>query len=229
MQPEKPNRITAVLLGATGLVGKALLQQLLDRGTYAVKGFVRRSTGITHPNLEEHLVDFDRLPEWTELIQGEVLFIAMGTTRRKAGSKAAQYKVDYTYPYEVAQKAASAGFKHCVLVSSIGANARSRLFYLRIKGELEEALKGLHFPQLTILRPSLLTGEREEKRWMEEMAGTWMPRLIRLFPALSGRRPIPGSLVARAMRIAVEGKGTDAFKVFEGAEIFHLAGDAGEK
>lgn len=229
MQPEKPNKTTAILLGATGLVGDALLQQLLESGNYVVKAFVRRSTGITHPNLEEHLVDFDRLPQWAELIQGEVLFIAMGTTRRKAGSKKAQYKIDYTYPYEVAQKAASAGFKHCVLVSSIGANARSRLFYLRIKGELEESLKALHFHKLTILRPSLLTGEREEKRWMEEMAGIWMPRLIRLFPALSGRRPIPGSVVARAMRKAVEGKETDAFKVFEGAEIFDLAGEAGEK
>jgi uncharacterized protein YbjT (DUF2867 family) len=220
---------TALILGATGLVGKALLQQLLDSDDYAVKVLARRSSGISHPNLEEHLVDFDRLPEWARLIQGEVLFIAMGTTRRKAGSKEAQYKVDYTYPYEVAKKAASAGFKHCVLVSSIGANARSRLFYLRIKGELEEALKGLHFPRLTILRPSLLTGEREERRWMEELAAVWMPGLIRIFPGLSSRRPIPGSVVARAMRKAVEGKDTDAFKVFEGAEIFHLAGDAGEK
>jgi uncharacterized protein YbjT (DUF2867 family) len=229
MQPDHQQKRTAVILGATGLVGKALLAQLLDSGAYDVKVFVRRSTGITHPDLDEQLVRFDHLTEWSEMIRGDLLFITLGTTRRKAGSKAAQYAVDFTYPYEVAKKAAAAGVRHCVRVSSLGASARSPFFYLRIKGELEEALKGLNFPRLTILRPSLLTGEREEKRWMEEMAGVWMPRFIRVFPGLSSRRPIPGSVVARAMHKAAEDEGAGAVRVFEGEAIFHLAGDAGEK
>ena len=114
---------TAIVIGATGLVGSALTSQLLEHPEFSgVKVFVRRSTHLSHQKLREHIVDFDKIDDWKHLLQGDVLFSAMGTTLNKAGSKAAQYRIDYTYQYNVAAAAASNGVPAYVLISSAGAS-----------------------------------------------------------------------------------------------------------
>jgi len=130
---------TAIVIGATGLIGNMLVKKLLNDDRYkSVKVFARKSTGLNHPKLEENLVDFDDMVKWKHDITGDELFSAMGTTIRKAKSTSIQYKVDVTYQYEVAKAASENGVRSYFLVSSSGANAKSKLFYLRIKGELDE-------------------------------------------------------------------------------------------
>ncbi|MGC9344211.1 MAG: NAD(P)H-binding protein, partial [Bacteroidales bacterium] len=128
---------TAIIAGATGLVGGHLLEQVLEDPYFdVIIIFVRRTTGIDHPKLTEHIVNFDTPDEWKDRVKGDILFSAMGTTLKQAGSKEAQKKVDYTYQYEVAKMAAAKGVQDYVLVSTPGASPGSMVFYIRIRGEL---------------------------------------------------------------------------------------------
>lgn len=175
---------TALVIGATGLVGTKLVEQLLTNERIStVKVFTRRSLGINQQKLEEHLVDFDNMEQWKNLLTGDVLFSTMGTTLKKAGSKEAQYKIDYTYQFDVARTAADNGVKTYCLVSSAGANPESSVFYSRMKGELDEAVKHLPFDNIFILRPSILAGERNENRTGERI-GLVMARLFTKVPGL---------------------------------------------
>ena len=123
---------TALVLGATSLVGSHLLNMLLEDGQYAaVKVFVRRKIDMQHPRLQVQVVDFDRPETWHRELKGEVLFSTLGTTLRQAGSQDAQYRVDYTYQHEAARAAAANGVETYVLVSSAGADANARVFYSR--------------------------------------------------------------------------------------------------
>jgi uncharacterized protein YbjT (DUF2867 family) len=191
---------TALVIGATGLVGAQATRLLLDDPEVeGVSVFARRSTGLSSDKLTEHIVDFDRLAGWGHRLVGDVLFSAMGTTRKQAGGRDAQYRVDFSYQHEVARAAADNGVPTLVLVSSAGANARSPAFYPRIKGELEEAVAALGFRSVCILRPSVLVGQRERTRPGEEMGAAvadWAGRWLR--PARKWR-PIPAETVARAM------------------------------
>jgi uncharacterized protein YbjT (DUF2867 family) len=193
----------ALVIGATGLVGFELTKQLLNDERFSdVSIFVRRQTGLVHPGLKEHVIDFDRPEDWKELIRGDVLFSALGTTLRKAGGKEAQYRVDYGYQYAFAQLAASQGVPACVLVSSAGADPAARAFYFRMKGELERDVADLPFGQLSVLRPGPLTGSRPEKR-MGEAVGLFVVRMLNKLGLLRHFRPIAGETVARAMRNAL--------------------------
>lgn len=166
----------ALVIGATGLIGRMLTEALLRDDTFdEVHILVRRSLPLSHPKLKQQLFDFDN-PS-IDLVQGDVLFCAMGTTLRKAGSQAAQYKIDCLYPFEVAKIAKQQGIKQFVLVSSVGADATASNFYLRTKGDLEEKLKSLAFDSLILVRPSLIMGERQERRLGEKIAMTLMPLL----------------------------------------------------
>lgn len=197
MTENKPK--TAIVIGATGLVGSNVLKLLLKDERYkAVKVFHRRSTGVLHPKLEEHIVDFDEINKWKKLLKGEVLFSALGTTIKKAGSKEAQYKVDFTYQYEVAKAAFQNGVDKYALVSSIGANATSKSFYPRIKGELEEAIQELKFEKKVILRPSFLDGDRDEFRFGEKV-GILIANVVCKLPRLKKYHPIKASEVAEAL------------------------------
>jgi uncharacterized protein YbjT (DUF2867 family) len=193
---------TALLIGATGLVGSALLDLLLNDSRFEkVKVFVRRGTGKSHPKLEEYQVDFDALSNWKDFLKGDVLFSALGTTLKKAGSKEAQYKIDYTYQYEVAKAAAENGVPLLVLVSSAGASSQSNIFYSRIKGELEAAVQTFSFSHIHILQPGILKGNREEFRLGEGIG----VGLLTVLGKLSGHqkyRPVPAITVAQAMRNA---------------------------
>lgn len=161
----------AIIAGATGMVGKQLVAQLLDHSEFTqVKIFVRRKTNVSHPKLSEYIVDFDAPESFEKEITGDVLFLCMGTTLAAAGSKEKQWKVDYTYQLNMAQAAVGNGVKGCVLVSSTGAKASSANFYLRMKGSLDDKIAGLGFDYYCILRPGQLYGDREEKRSAEAIA-----------------------------------------------------------
>ncbi len=211
------------LIGATGLVGKALLYQLLDnKDVKLVRVFARRKCGISHPNLEEHLVDFSHPESWKHLLTGDVLFSALGTTLKTAGSKAAQYRVDYTFQYDFARIAAGNGVPSYGLVSSAGASSKSAIFYSKMKGELDDAVQLLPFRQCLILRPSILSGEREQSRPAERIANATMQFVTRF--VFRKYRPISGDIVAKALINALLFNSIPGTQIAELDEIFGLAG-----
>ena len=191
---------TAVIIGATGLVGSKLLQQLLfDTHFDAVKIFVRKATGISHPKLQEHIIDFDELANVKSEITGDVLFSCMGTTLKQAGSKEKQFTVDFTYQYQFAQAASENRVPAYVLISSASADAGSMLFYTKIKGQLEDAVKKLDFDKIIIIQPSVLEGERNDERMGEKMGASIINALGKILPFVKKYRSISGAQVAKAM------------------------------
>lgn len=148
----------AVIIGATGATGKELLELLLKEERFSqVIALVRRSLNITHPKLQAAVVDFNKPQEWQDIVKGDVAFSCMGTTLKAAGSKAAQYKVDYEYQYAFAEAARQNGIPAFVLISAGMADPKSLVFYSRMKGELEKDIQSLHFKSLVIFRPGLLS------------------------------------------------------------------------
>lgn len=212
---------TAILIGATGLVGSEILNLLLNDERYAsVKVFHRRSTGTEHAKLEEHIIDFGAIDSWKHLITGDELYSALGTTIKKAGSQEKQYTVDFTYQYETAKAAVENGVRKYALVSSAGADSQSRMFYSRLKGELDEAVKNLPFEIITILRPSILAGDRKESRPGESI-GMVLAKIITKIPGLKKYRPIPTQTVAQGMIQSLH-KCSPGYHIFELDEIFEL-------
>lgn len=194
---------TALVAGGTGLVGGSLLALLVEEpGWDRVVSVARRRVGWEHPKLEELLVDFERL-ETVEVPDCDAAFCALGTTRKKAGSKRAFRRVDHDYAVRFARLARSGGADQFLVVSSIGADHESRNFYLSVKGETEESLRELAFDSLEIFRPSLLLGDRPDQRLAEDLA-TWPVRLASplLVGPLSAYRAIPAKTVAAAMTAA---------------------------
>jgi uncharacterized protein YbjT (DUF2867 family)/SAM-dependent methyltransferase len=215
----------AVLIGATGLVGSELLRRLLvDERFSSVVVLGRRSTGVTHGKLSEHVIDFDAPDSWSELVKGAVLFSALGTTLRAAGTPAAQYRVDHTYQYRTAEAARRHGVGTYVLVSSAGASPRSRIFYSRMKGELERDVEGLRFPRTRLLRPGPLDGDRREFRAREQWALRVLRPLAPILPASA--RPIHAALVARAAVEAALDPAPGTIR-YEARELFRLGQSRG--
>ena len=212
-----PEARAALLVGATGLIGSFLLQRLLVSDRYArVAVWARRDIGKTHPKLRSAVVDFDRLHE--RQVEAEDVFCCLGTTIKVAGSQAAFRQVDYDYPVALAIAAAGGGAKRLLVVSALGANPDSRVFYNRVKGEMEIAVRAAGVPVTIFFRPSLLTGPRTEVRRGErigEAIGTL------LGPLLGKYRPIHADLVAAAMlRAALENHPSG---IIESGEIRKLA------
>jgi uncharacterized protein YbjT (DUF2867 family) len=214
---------TAIVIGATGLVGNQLVKQLIADSNYnIVKIFGRRPSGFEDAKLQEFIVDFAQSETYAEFLQGDVLFSCLGTTIKKAGTKAAQYQVDFTFQYEFAKKAFEQGIKKYALVSSSNANAKSSIFYSRIKGELDEAVINMGFEKCIIMRPSILLGERNEKRASEEFAAKVMQRMTNLLPFMRKYRGIQGYEVAEAMRNAIDSSNNKAVDIYSWDEIFGL-------
>ncbi|HBQ60778.1 MAG TPA: NADH-quinone oxidoreductase subunit F [Balneolaceae bacterium] len=212
---------TAIVIGATGLVGSEVLDLLLEDDRYSkVKVFHRRSTGIKHPKLEEHVIDFGNIAEWKQLVTGDELYSALGTTIKKAGSQEQQYTIDYTYQFEAAKAAAENGVNKYSLVSSAGADHQSRVFYSRLKGELDHDVEDLSFEVITIMRPSILAGERNESRPGESI-GMFFMKFVTKIPGLKKYRPIPGRTVAQGMINSLH-KCPPGYHIFELDEIFYL-------
>ncbi len=192
---------TALVFGATGLVGGYLVDMLLAHEAYRqVEVFNRRRLKKEHPKLVQHVIDFDRLPSYRNLIKGHDLFLCLGTTMRKAGDRKAFFKVDYTYPFQAARMASDNRVNQVLLVSSVGADSESYFFYNKVKGLLEDAVWKMKFWSIHIFRPSILLGERNENRWGEQLAG----QLGKGFDYLTGGmltkyRPIEAEIVAKAM------------------------------
>lgn len=211
----------ACILGATGLVGSQLLHLILADDRFdEVKIFVRRDCGIIHPKLKQHIIDFDEASTYTSALNGDVLFSCLGTTLRVAGSKEAQYKVDVSYQLEFAKTAANNGIKNYVLVSSAGANAKSRVFYSRIKGELENAIMQLDFDKISVIQPGILKGKRTEFR-LGERIGIAAMAMFGMIPALGAYRPIPDFMVAKAM-INAFFKQKEKVKKYALGQVFEL-------
>ena len=199
LSSNEPTPRTVALAGATGLVGRAILEGLLaDRTVTAVHALGRRESGIAHPKLTSHVVDFTAVPPLPPL---DEVYLALGTTIKVAGSQAAFRAVDLDANLAVARAALAAGARRAGLVSAMGADAKSRVFYNRVKGELEEALAQLPFTGLVLARPSLLTGDREALGQSErpaEKVSMAVGRLLRpLIPA--NYLPIAAADVAQAL------------------------------
>lgn len=203
---------TALVLGATGLVGSCLVDVLLADPAYSrVRVLSRRPIQRTHPRLQVEIVDFTDLPDDPDIFQSDDLFIAFGTTMKKAGSKEAFQWVDLDIPLAVALRALDAGTDNCLLVSSVGADPKSTVFYSRVKGELEQALEEAEFNSLQIFRPSFLMGDRQENRPAERI-GIGISRLFRWLKddLLGIYSPMPIDMLASSMvnaaKMALEGK-----------------------
>jgi len=162
---------SALVLGATGLIGKELVKVLDESDQYEnIKCLARRPIELESKICEEHIVDFNELHKYHELFKVSDVFCCLGTTIKKAKTKEAFRKVDYEYPEEAAKLAKENGAEKFLIVSSMGADPKSLFFYSRVKGDVEEALISLNLPSLHIFRPSLLLGERSEFRLGEKIA-----------------------------------------------------------
>lgn len=190
---------TAIVIGSTGMVGKELVNQLITSNHYSsIVSLVRRPSGVSNPKLKEHIIDFDQPETWKNLVKGDELFSCLGTTIAQAKTKEAQYKVDYTYQYNVAKIASDNGVDNFVLVSSAGANVNSKTFYIKMKGELDEAVQHLPFEYISIIRPGQLTGNRTENRLGEKIGLAVMNSLNKI-GILKRYKPITFKDVAKAM------------------------------
>lgn len=188
----------AVLIGATGAVGKDLLQALLEDARYTeVVAFARRALGVQPEKLREHTIDFDAPATWQELVKGDVLFSTLGTSLKQAGSKEAQRHIDYDYQLAFAKAARANGVKSLVLLSSIGADSKSSIFYLRLKGELDDAVRGLGFDSLAIVRPPSLI--RAKSKRFGETASVKFLQAANAIGLAKRLAPMETAVVARSM------------------------------
>lgn len=215
---------TAIVIGATGLVGSKLVEILSKDDCFnKIVLLSRRKSKILSPKIEEHIIDFDNEDSYSKFVQGDVLFSCLGTTIKQAGSKGQQYKVDVTYQYNIAKAAKLNGVSSHILVSSSGANSNSNVFYSRIKGELEELIKELNFSKYIIFQPSLLVGEREVNRKMEGFAYKFLKITVKILPFVKKYRSIKGKEVAQGMVNAYKLKEPKQLYVLD--EIFSLLSD----
>lgn len=217
-----PDR-TALVAGATGLVGRHLLRALLASPRYTrVVAAGRRPPALQHPRLEARTVDFDRLAP-DDLPDASDCFCALGTTIKQAGSQEAFRQVDHDYVLAFAQAACMRGARQGLFVSATGATPESHVFYSRVKGETERDLDGVPFETLVLFRPSLLLGDRDEHRpaegWAARLAAPLTPLMV---GPLAKYRPVPAADVAAAMRYAAEA-GWSGRHVVEGPRLHELA------
>ena len=200
---------TALLAGATGLIGSALLPLLLASDRYAKVIVVgRRPVSTQHPKLMQVVIDFDQLEAAQSRLIADDVYCCLGTTIAQAGSRAAFHQVDFLYVAQLATLTAASFAAQFLVVSSLGADVNSRFYYTRVKGEMEEAVRQMPFRAIHIFRPSLLLGERPTPRLGERLSGAVL-KLAR--PLLRGRlakyRPVLATTVAQAMLRAAEDDG----------------------
>jgi len=217
---QPPRQRIALVAGATGMVGAELCRQLrADRSFSPVVVLARRQPAVTEAPLQVEIVDFARLGEWNPSQPIDTVFCALGTTIRKAGSEAAFRAVDHDLVLEMARLAQRGNARHFIFVSSLGADPQSKVFYLRVKGEAEEAVKALGLPHVVALRPSFLEGEREEHRRGEKAARA-VGKVLKplLLGPLEKYRPTPAQKVAETMRHVAQ-PGREGFEVLDPVTI----------
>lgn len=196
----------ALIVGSTGLVGNELLHILLEGEEYdQVIAMVRSPLQLNHTKLTEIVVDFDKLQNNPVCFAVDDVFCCLGTTIKKAKSKEAMYKVDVEYPLTIAQMAKDKSAKQFLLISSMGANPKSSVWYSRMKGSLEQELRKINYDSISILRPSLLLGNRKEFRLGERFSGVILKAVSPLFVGpLRKYRAIQARSVALAMYRAAQ-------------------------
>lgn len=192
---------TAILLGATGLVGEQLLSRLLLDDDYAcIKLFSRSPTHITHPKIKEYLGDIMKLESFSKDFTADELFCCIGTTAAKTKDKQRYKAIDIGIPTQAAKLSKAKGIEFFAVISAMGANPKSRVFYNQVKGEMEQAVLAENIKHTYIVRPSLLYGIRGETRWAEDI-GNWLLKTIR--PLMLGKlyqyQPISANQVALSM------------------------------
>jgi len=188
----------ALVIGATGATGKDLVSQLLqDQDFDEIHVFVRKPVNIRNNKLKVNVVDFDKPEEWKSKVKGDVVFSCLGTTLKAAGSKEGQRKVDFAYQYEFAKAAKENNVDDYILVSSYGASPKSKIFYSKMKGELEEAVKQLHFTKITIFKPGML--ERKDSNRPGEVLGSRVIKFANRLGLLESQKPLPTDVLAKAM------------------------------
>jgi len=214
---------TAIVIGASGLVGSEIVKQLLVDEDYSmVKLFLRKEIPFSNSKLQQYIIDFNKLDASSDLINGDVVFCCMGTTIKVAGSQDAFMKVDYTYVLNFAQLAKRNGIDKFIVVSSLGADKNSANFYLKVKGDVENDLTRLKFKNLIIVRPSMLLGDRKEFRLGELIGKKIMKGLAFLFVGkLKKYKAIEASTVAKAMLMLSKNELSDV-AIFENARLLDL-------
>jgi uncharacterized protein YbjT (DUF2867 family) len=214
---------TLLLLGATGLVGGECLKRLISDDHYRRIVVLTRSAiseAFRKAKIEHHVINFDRIGEHKSLLKADHVLCALGSTIKKAGTKDQFYKVDFTYVYDIARVSAEQGAEHFLLVSSMGANPESRIFYNRVKGELEEAVQQLPFRSISIFRPSLILGNRKESRFYEEIS-KWAAGIFS-FAIPEKYQPIDAADIACAM-LQTARANRPGEQIFESDEIKSIA------
>lgn len=192
---------TALILGASGLTGQHLLELLLNDPLYAqITIYVRKPVHISHPKLVQQIVDFEQLDSSVDATD---VFCCLGTTIKKAGSQDAFKRVDLIYPQKIAALQLAAGSQKFLVISAVGADANSSIFYSRTKGQLEKALTLLRYPCLCIFRPSFIMGDRAERR-VGEKIGIFIAKLISpfLIGPLKKYKPVSALALAKSMQDA---------------------------
>jgi uncharacterized protein YbjT (DUF2867 family) len=216
----------AILIGATGLIGGLLLQKLLNDPEFTnIKLVSRRTAGLQAARLEEVLIDFENVDQFKkEMINADVIFCCIGTTQKKVkGDKTAYRKIDFDIPVKAAMFCAEQKMGKYILVSSAGADAASKNFYLQLKGETESAVLQQAIGSIYIMRPSILLGKRNEFRLLESSGKAIMQLLsILLIGRLSKYKAILAKDVAAAMLDAAKKTGTGRF-IYHYKEIMELA------
>ncbi|CAG5068100.1 hypothetical protein DYBT9623_00828 [Dyadobacter sp. CECT 9623] len=213
----------AILFGASGFIGSFLLEELLNDPTYEqVTIVVRKDLGVTHTKLKTLIGDFNSLPAMRSDLIGDDVFIALGTTRKNTPDEKIYYQVDHDYPVRAAKLAKQNGAKSVFVVTAIGANANSSVFYVRTKGETERDVIALNMDHTYIFRPSMIMGNRKENRPMEK---TFMSIFSVVNPLLVGPmkkfKGIEGADVARAMVVAAKHP-KEKVKIYEWQEMNSL-------
>jgi uncharacterized protein YbjT (DUF2867 family) len=208
---------TALIAGSTGLIGKELLDLLLEDSSYAkVIAISRKPLDVHHAKLENVVVDFDSLHTYSNSLKADDVFCCLGTTIRIAKTKEAFRKVDFEYPVELANVSKNQGATQYFLISALGADNKSSVFYNRVKGEVEEAIQSVSFQSVHIFRPSLLLGDRTEERAGEGAATSFFKIFGFLIPLKY--KAIESSKVARAM-LALAKQNQAGFHIHESKEL----------
>ena len=191
----------ALVIGATGATGKDLVKQLCQDSDFdEIDIFVRRRSDFHHEKVKAHIVDFDHPEEWKHLVKGDVAFSCLGTTLKSAGSKENQKVIDYDYQFNFAKAAKENNVQDYILVSAYGASPDSKIFYSRIKGELEEAVKNLKFEKTTIFKPGML--ERKNTDRNGEVFGLKIIKFLNKLGIFKSQQPLPTEVLAKAMIVA---------------------------
>jgi len=215
---------TATLIGATGLIGSHLLKLMQNDDHFTeIRVLARRPLEVNHPKVKVYVIDFSDHTDFKSAIAGcDAVFVAVGTTQKKVkGDKAAYRKVDYDIPVNAAQYSSEAGCNRFLLVSSVGADSLSSNFYLKLKGEVEDKISSMSIPSISIFRPSMLLGNRQESRPMESIAQVMSKGLSFLFPGKF--KPIAAENVAKAM-IAASKLDKPGFHIYHFKDMMALIG-----